>query len=252
MSTINSAIQDQFGRVAERYRTSTVHATGIDLEQIVQFVQQAPGSRVLDAGCGAGHVAAAVAPWSPEVVACDLTEEMLAQVVQLASERSLSNIQTRRADVAQLPFADATFDVVISRYSAHHWQHPLRALGECARVLKPGGRLLISDIVAPEEPALDTFLQTIELLRDHAHVRDHSVSQWEALFAQLDLTPTLVLRWALPLDFEAWVERMATPEAKVQMLKQLFDTASAEVRHAFVVGDGYDFTLQGALFTCTR
>ena len=252
MSTINTAIQDQFGRVAQRYRTSTVHAAGIDLERIVQFVQQAEGPRVLDVGCGAGHVSAAVAPWSPEVVACDLTEEILAQVGQLADERSLTNIHTRRADVEHLPFADATFDVVISRYSAHHWQHPLQALHQCVRVLKPGGCLLIGDIVAPEEPALDTFLQTIEFLRDHSHVRDHSVLQWEALFAQVDLTPTLVLRWELPLEFRSWVDRMATPFAKVQLLQQLFDTASAEVRHAFVVDDAYQFTLQGALFTCTR
>jgi ubiquinone/menaquinone biosynthesis C-methylase UbiE len=252
MSTIDTAIQQQFGQVAEQYRTSTVHATGADLDQIARLVRQIQAPHVLDAGCGAGHVTAAVAPWSASVTACDLTEEMLAQTLELARERGLSNVRIERANVERLPFADATFDVVVSRYSAHHWQRPLPALRECLRVLKPDGRLLLDDIVAPEEPALDTFLQTVEYLRDRSHVRDHSVSQWEEMFARAGVSAELVSSWDVPLEFVPWVTRMATPAPNVRMIRHIFDTAPDEVRRAFAIGGDYRWTIQGALFSATR
>ncbi len=248
LSDIKATVQDQFARVAENYRTSQVHASGADLEHIAAIVQRYHAPTVLDVGCGAGHVSAAVAPWSKQVVAYDLTPQMLEQVQRLAQERQLSTIATRQGDVEHMPFADHSFEIVLSRYSAHHWPHPQRALQECLRVLKPGGLFLLSDIVAAEEPGYDTFLQTIELLRDRSHVRDHSISQWQAMFAQLGLSATVLMTWALPLNFQAWVTRMDTPQNYVQIIKQLFDTAPGDVRQAFTINEEYNFTIPGALF----
>ena len=69
---------------------------------------------------------------------------MLSQVEQLAAEKGLANIRTEQGDVANMPFPDATFDLVASRYSAHHWPDPQQALYEFARVTKPGGVLVLS------------------------------------------------------------------------------------------------------------
>jgi ubiquinone/menaquinone biosynthesis C-methylase UbiE len=252
MADIKQSVQNQFGKVAENYRLSTVHAGGEDLQRIVQLVVQNPAQRALDAGCGAGHTAAAIAPHADAVVAFDLTPTMLEQVEALAVERGLTNLTTQEGDVENLPFEDASFDLVTSRYSAHHWPHPQTALHEIARVLQPGGRFILSDIVAHEDPAQDTFLQAIELLRDPSHVRDHSIRQWQAIFAEAGFESEVVFTWLLPLNFDSWVARIATPPLNVEMLKTLFDGASSEVRAAMQLQPDYTFSIPGALFVGRR
>jgi ubiquinone/menaquinone biosynthesis C-methylase UbiE len=252
MNDIKQAVQAQFGPVAAAYRTSAVHAAGEDLALIAEAVARYPQPLVLDVGCGAGHVSRSVAPVSREVVAFDLTEAMLEQVTALMSEHGITNVRTQQGDVERLPFPDASFDLVLSRLSAHHWPDPTRAVAECLRVLRPGGALLISDIVAPEAPADDSFLQTVEVLRDHSHVRDYRVSEWQELFATLGVSASVTATWEVPIDFQSWVARMATPPERVAVLRDMLTTCSLERRAAFVVQADGSFTLQGALFTTLR
>jgi len=252
MQDVKAAVQQQFGNVAANYATSTVHASGEDLNRMVQISNLSGKERVLDAGCGAGHTALAFAPHIAEVVAYDLTASMLEQVEQLAAQRNVTNLTTRRGDVEELPFEDASFDLVVSRLSAHHWPHPARALAEFKRVLKPNGQFILSDIVAAEDPTLDTFLQTVELLRDPSHVRDHSISQWNMMLRDTGFTSDVLFTWQLPLDFDSWVIRMATPAPSISMIKTLFDGAPSEVRAAMDVQPNYRFQIPGALFRGRR
>ena len=122
-------VQSQFGHVAANYRTSAVHAAGEDLKRMVKQSPVTPAALVLDAGCGAGHTAMAFAPHVKRVIACDFTRSMLTQVKALADERGIDNVIAQHGDVENLPFQDRTFDIIASRYSAHHWPHPERALG---------------------------------------------------------------------------------------------------------------------------
>lgn len=248
MLDVKASVQNQFGNVADNYRTSAVHARGEDLARMVDVADLVGTEQVLDAGCGAGHTALAFAPFVAQVIAYDLTSAMLEQVERLSHERGITNIITRQGDVEQLPFEDGSFDCVVSRYSAHHWPHPANALKEFRRVLKPGGQFILSDIVAPDDPTLDTFLQTIELLRDPSHVRDHSIPQWMAMLTDSGFQSEVVFTWQLPLNFAAWVARMATPEANISMIRSLFEGAPQEVRSAMQVLPDYSFSIPGALF----
>lgn len=250
----SQSIQKQFGNVAANYSTSEVHATGEDLNKMVQSANLKGHEIVLDAGCGAGHTALAFAENAHSVIAYDLTQPMLKQVEKLALERGLTNIQTKWGNVDSLPFKEEAFDLVVSRYSAHHWAYPTAALREFARVLKPGGHIIMSDIVAFNDPTQDTFLQTIELIRDPSHVRDHSLHQWRMMFVNTGLQFEVIHQFEITLDFKSWVERMATPEENIAIIKSLLAQASDGVKDAFQLSENwqaqetFDFVLPGVVF----
>jgi SAM-dependent methyltransferase len=207
---------------------------------------------VLDLGCGGGHVSYTVAPVARNVTACDLSADMLAAVVAEAGRRGLGNVATAQAPAEQLPFADASFDVVVCRHTTHHWPDVRRGLREAARVLKPRGVVIVDDAVAPELPVLDTFLQTFEMLRDPSHIRDYSVSEWAGIAAQAGLAVTGVTRRPLPLDFGQWIMRQRTPAVRADAIRSLFAAVPADVRRHFDIRENDDFTIEIALFEMQR
>ncbi len=245
----------QFGAVAGSYATSSYHASGPDLQALVQAASPTPSDQVLDLGCGAGHTALAIAPHVAHVTAVDVTPDMLNTAARLAEQRGLSNISFQLADAAKLPFPDAHFDLVTSRVAAHHFADPSAAVAEVWRVLKPAGRLAMIVSVSPEEAPLETFLNCIELLRDASHVRDWRVSDWLRMLQQGGFADArLVETFSLRLDGEDWVKRMRTPDTKVSMIRQLFAEATVAQQAAFEVqaGNEWAFTLGLALLQATR
>lgn len=225
-------IQKQFGAQASEYLTSAVHAAGADLTLLTELLAEQPGGTVLDLGCGAGHCTYLAAQTAEQAIALDLTEEMLSIVATEAANRDLANVETARGDVMNLPFADASIDTVVSRFSAHHWPELPIPLAETRRVLGPGKRAIFIDVVAPDVPVADTWLQALELLRDPSHVRDYSVREWEQYAQAAGLKTARVERLSLRLEFTSWVERMAVPPHFVEALQALHAVAPAEVREA--------------------
>jgi SAM-dependent methyltransferase len=223
--------------------TSPSHASGADLTTLAAEVASTPGATVLDLGCGAGHVSFAVAPHARAVTAYDLSPEMLSIVADAARERGLGNIATQQGAVEALPFGDAAFDWVVSRFSAHHWHDLPRALVEVRRVLKPGGRVIFVDVSGPDHPLLDTHLQAVEVLRDGSHVRNYRADEWISLFAGAGFTAQIRERWRLPMKFDPWIARMRTPEVRASAIRSLWRSAPDEVRAYFAVEPDGSFML---------
>src|SRR5271156_5779604 len=152
-------VDDQFGPRASAYVTSVVHASGADLDAIEDLASEVSPPCALDLGAGGGHVAYRLAPHALRVIAADLSARMLVAVAETAAARGLANIETRVAAAERLPFPDQSFDLVASRFSAHHWASLDDGLKEARRVLRADAPAIFVDIVSPGEAALDTHLQ---------------------------------------------------------------------------------------------
>jgi SAM-dependent methyltransferase len=238
----------QFGSQADAYLRSAVHAQGEDLDAIADGVRGASKARVLDLGCGGGHVSFRVAPHVARVVAYDLSPDMLATVASAARERDLTNIETVCGPVERLPFEDASFDRVLTRFSAHHWQDVDQALKEARRVLRPQGRATFVDVIAPAGAPLDTFLQAIELLRDPSHVRDYSLREWERLLDSAGFSIARTTTRRLRIEFASWIERMKTPPIHVEAIRSLYAYAPDGVRRYFEIEPDGSFTFDTGTF----
>lgn len=248
MNSQNEAAARQFGPQAQAYVSSTVHSGGPDLERLEAIARELPSARVLDLGCGGGHASYRVAPHVGEVVACDLSGEMLEAVAAEASRRGLTNIAVVQAAAERLPFDDRAFDLVTCRLTAHHWGDLDAGLREVRRVLRPGGRAVVIDVVAPGLPAADTHLQAVELLRDTSHVRDYGMDEWTGSLHRAGLRVVRVATHRLFMEFRSWVERMNTPGVHVEAIRSLQAGATASVREALGIMEDGSFHINVAMF----
>ncbi len=246
-------VDRQFSARASAYLTSKVHAQGHDLARLGELAARvAREQAVLDLGCGAGHASFAMAPHASEVVAYDLSTDMLGVVAAAAAERGLPSIRTCAGPVEKLPFPDTSFALVASRYSAHHWSDARAALREARRVVKPGGYLCMIDVVGPQGPhaaLLDTHLEAIELLRDTSHLRDYSRLEWRAMLGDAGFTMVDTSEWRLDIQFAAWLARMRTPPVFEAALRQLMTQAPDEVKAYYAIDpQTLDFRFESAMF----
>src|SRR5690242_952744 len=148
-----------------------------------EIVAAATPHDLLDIGTGTGRILEVLGPWVVNALGIDQSREMLA-VARVNLERAgLADSLVRLGDMYQLPLADASFDAVVIHQVLHYADRPAEAIAEPARVLRPGGMLVVVDF-APH--ALEF------LLEEHAHRRlgftDADVAEW-CRVAGLDLDP---------------------------------------------------------------
>ncbi len=235
-------VSAQFSSQANAYLSSAVHASGRDLQRLEAHLQTIKPGRLLDLGCGAGHASFVASGASTSVVAYDLSESMLDVVASAAVDKEIGNIETCQGYAETLPFEDASFDVVISRYSAHHWHDVGKALREVSRVLKPNGEVIVMDVMSPGMVVADIWLQTVEALRDTSHVRDYSATEWSAFISEAGIRVEQVESGKLALEFTSWVTRMRTPDALVQAIRLYQQSASTPVKSYFGLQEDGSFT----------
>lgn len=242
MSTQHQVNQQQYQEKSEAYLHSAVHAQGPEFVKMQSVIAKFPQAQVLDLGCGGGHVTYHVATAAERVIAYDLCAEMVELVLTQAQQKALHNVQGKVGAAEQLDFPDQSFDVVLSRYSAHHWQNLGQAMQEIYRILKPQGKVVFFDVIGSADPILDTFLQTIEMIRDPSHVRDYSLAEWTRIAEYHGFQIEVVEKQALQLDFQTWVQRMQTPAASVATIRELQQKVSDQVRDYYQIQADGSFT----------
>jgi ubiquinone/menaquinone biosynthesis C-methylase UbiE len=250
MRTHEQTVHSQFDPRAQAYLTSAVHSAGPDLERAKALAAQAGLStaQALDIGCGGGHLSFALAPHVARMVALDPSAGMLAAVAKAAAARGLSGIEVRQGTAESLPFTDGSFQLVCTRYSAHHWTRLEESVREVGRVLTPGGRALVIDTLGDDDALVDTFMQSIELLRDPSHVRNRSRAEWRSLLQSVGLVEVEHAEWPTHLEFASWVERMRAPADRVAVIRSLQEDAPREVREALAIQPDGSFSIRTGLF----
>ncbi len=233
----HATVRKMFGAAAADYANTAVHISGPDLDALLEAGDFTGSERVIDLGCGVGHTAIAVAGRVAHVTGIDVTAEMLNEGQAQLARRKIANVTLMEGDACAVPFPDGSFDAATCRFAAHHYPDQVASVREAVRVLKPGGRYLLVDSVAPEDPALDTFENMIEWLRDASHVRNYRASEWCRMFEQAGLKAEVRYRAGLPLDGADWVKRMRTPATRVAMIRELFETATPRQKAAFELQD---------------
>lgn len=222
-------VRAQFGKTAAAYVSSATHASGEDLERLITVAAPRAGERALDLGCGVGHTLRRIAPHVAFAVGADATLEMMQ--AGRASVVSAPNAVFVQSDAAALPFADGAFDLATCRLAAHHFSDVASAFREVARALRPGGRFVLVDNYAPDDPALDAFINELETLRDASHVRNHTVDGWRALLEDAGLSASVESDlMTTKITTEAWLERSQTPaDRATQVQRRLREAPPAAV-----------------------
>ncbi len=231
-------VQQEFTRQAGQFATAAA-VTHHDLVQ--RFADAVPadaGSVILDVACGPGIITAALAPRARKVVAFDLTPEMLTKARQRCTEAGLTNVSFREGSATDLPYPDASFDAVVTRLSIHHFQLPQRPIAEMARVLKPGGTLVVADVVSSEVAEESALHNAIEILRDPSHVRMLPASELSAVIEGAGLTIKHRTTWDEAREFEEWVHIVDDPH-RVAPVRTVVRTLAGLGQHA---GTGWTLT----------
>ena len=259
-------VQAQFGANAAKYATSAVHAKGASLARLVELAMPKPDWSALDLATGAGHTALAFAPHVATIIASDLTDEMLVEAAKLASERGLKNVSTAKADAENLPFADATFDLVTCRIAPHHFPDIPAFVGEVHRVLKSGGTFALVDNVAPDAETTPGYTtadlrdagivyNAFEKIRDPSHGRALTTAEWREIVADVGFAIHHVELCPKTMDFDTWCKTMAVPADTVPKLASMLDTASPALK-AFltpsVSGTKRGFVLTEVILIATK
>ena len=233
MNDQHQLVQNQFGGTAVSYAKSATHNDATVIADLVAIVNPVSNERLLDIASGPGTLALAFAPYVSESVALDLTPSMMELAQQRATEAGLANVRTVVGPAESLPFGAEEFDIVTVRTAPHHFADICASVREMARVLKPGGRVLVVDTTSPEDDDLDELLNRFEKIRDPSHVRNYRPSEWRSMLAEAGLSITFerVHMHALGkrLDFEDWTSRMRVKDEDKIVLRSILVNAS----HAF-------------------
>jgi SAM-dependent methyltransferase len=217
---IKAQAQARFGQYAQGYVESKSHAVGEDLDRLLALAAPQQHWFALDVATGGGHTALKVAPHVRQVVAADLTPKMLLAAQQFIETQAVDNVVFTGTDAEGLPFSANSFDLVTCRIAPHHFPDCFRFVQECARVLKPTGRLVVEDHVLPDDERAARYIDAFERLRDPSHFRAFADYEWQGMFLDAGLKVELVETLTkTDVKLVPWAERQGCTPAVIEHLQ---------------------------------
>ncbi len=215
-SAHNEAIRQEFEKQAASFSDPRFI---YKLDWMIEELAPQPDDIVLDVAAGTGHIGRALAARTRSVVALDLTPEMLRRGKAEADANGVRNILFELGDAAHLPYLDASFDLVASRFAVHHFQDPQIELAEMVRVCRPGGRVGIIDLAALPEPVLAREHNRLERLRDQTHTEALSLAGLASLLERFGLKVVRQATQEVKLSLESWLASAQTPQEPASQIR---------------------------------
>lgn len=228
-----SASAGQFDRQSDRYGRSHILADTSDVGAALEGILPSGEARVLDVATGGGHTALWLARYGWKVTAGDVSQRMLENTSRLLAEEGFQ-VETRLFPAEEMPFEDASFDMVTCRTAPHHFSSPEKFVQEAARLLRDGGHFLLIDGTVPDhDPVSEEWLHRVEKWRDPSHGRFLSRKNWEELLLASGLT---ILRSTIrpkkQPDLEWYFETAGTTAENRTLVREAVASAPEAVRHS--------------------
>lgn len=215
------------------YASSEVHKSGPSLTKLLALARPQSQDTCLDLGTGAGHTAAALVEYAQHVVGLDVSKGMLRSARELYG--NVKNLEFVLAPAQDTGLSAESFDIISARHTLHHHPDLAATLTEAARLLKPGGRMVIVDEVTPDAE-VDAWFDTLERTRDHTHVRAYTLYEWRAFILAAGL------EWVVgdsetryTLEVESWLGRMNLDASTTEAAYSLFASAEAHTQEVFAI-----------------
>jgi ubiquinone/menaquinone biosynthesis C-methylase UbiE len=213
--------QESFAQQAETFEDARFNRVLMaESDWVFDGLARGAEDLVLDVAAGTGHAARTLAPDVRAVVALDATKEMLEVGREQARQAGLDNIIFLHGRAAASPFLDASFDVVVCRYALHHFPEPDAELAEMARCVKPGGTVVLVDLVADADAGVAERQNALELLRDPSHARALSSAELVAALARHGLEVVSVEQREVRRPLQPWMEQTKTPREAAAEIKR--------------------------------
>jgi len=233
LDTHQSASAAQFERQSDRYGRSHILADTSDVDAALEEITPSGNVLALDVATGGGHTALWLARHGWKVTAGDVSQRMLENTSRLLAEEGFQ-LETRLFPAEEIPYPDASFDMVTCRVAAHHFSSPEGFVREVARVLQPGLYFLLIDGSVPDnDPISEAWLHRVEKWRDPSHGRFLPRKAWDDLTLSNGLT---ILKSEIhpkkQPDLEWYFETAATTHENRALVREAVSTAPAEVRHS--------------------
>src|SRR5215472_1226964 len=189
-SSHQEKIRERFTETADVFARNTRRVRSEEAERLAESaVAGLSNSRDLtavDLACGPGTYTRPLAARVGRAIGADLTPAMVEKARAEAARDGITNIEFVCADIYALPFADVSAGIVSCGYAFHHMTDPPRALAEMARILQPGGRMAVTDIIVPEGCDAD-FQNHVERVRDPSHTNTLSIANFRGWLKELGL-----------------------------------------------------------------
>lgn len=225
MSDHVDKIRAQFERQARAYADTAQASDAAAHAGLVALCAPARDARVLDVACGPGALTLAFAACCGQAVGVDATAAMLAIAREQAAARGTLNVRFEQGDVTALPFADGAFDLAVCRAAFHHFPAPERVLSEMARVVRPGGKVVVADFVTSDDAAEAEQHNAIEQLCDPSHTRALTRDELRALFRGQGLELAVDMPRRMHYELDEWIAHGGPAPAQEAEIRRRFERA---------------------------
>ena len=238
MDDHDKQLKKAFARQAETFTHPQKAHYLENIQLMIDLVAPRPTDRLLDMGTGSGFTALGFAGLVQRVVGVDVAAEAVAVAIRQAGERGLGNAEFRVADMENLPYPACSFEIVTCRFVFHHFSDPGRVLLEMKRVLAPGGRIMLYDILTSEDSRAARIHNQIEKQRDPSHVRMLQATEYLELFGKTGLQVRAKDVILTKREFKEWMEITGADAETVRQTRALFESVGEQARLGVRIADG--------------